>query len=245
MRKRTVPKLLGLVVLIGLLSTSPARADEVYGTVRGVVTDPSGAVIAGVKVTATNVDTGVQKTVTSGPDGSYEIVQLPAPATYRVTAKQAGFKAFVAQDLQLGLNQIYVLDISIEVGGVTQEVTVKAAPAQVEGTSMQLGASLTGSQIVDLPLNGRDWIQLQQTLPGVVASIDFPDNFSTSGSRAQDNGFLVNGTDANDLALNTPLVVPSPDAIAEVNMITNTINPEYGRNGGAIMNAVTKSGTNQ
>ncbi|HEV2494247.1 MAG TPA: carboxypeptidase-like regulatory domain-containing protein [Terriglobia bacterium] len=245
MRKRTVPKLLGLVVLIGLLSTSPARADEVYGTVRGVVTDPSGAVIAGVKVTATNVDTGVQKTVTSGPDGSYEIVQLPAPATYRVTAKQAGFKVFAAHDLQLGLNQIYVLDISMEVGGVTQEVTVKAAPAQVEGTSMQLGASLTGSQIVDLPLNGRDWIQLQQTLPGVVASIDFPDNFSTSGSRAQDNGFLVNGTDANDLALNTPLVVPSPDAIAEVNMITNTINPEYGRNGGAIMNAVTKSGTNQ
>ena len=126
------------------------------------------------------------------------------------------------------------------------EITVEAAHTQVETTSMELGARITGSALVDLPLNGRDWIQLQQTLPGVVASMgDFTDNFSTSGSRAQDNEFLLNGVDNLDLALNTPNAIPSPDSIAEVNMITNTINPEYGRNGGAIMNAVTKSGTNQ
>lgn len=244
MQKHNVARILGLLVVVGLLSTSPARADEVYGRIRGLVTDPSGAVVAGTQVTATNVDTRVAKTVTSGPDGSYEIVQLLAPATYNVTARQTGFKIFVAQNIQLALDQIYVLNISMEVGGVTQQVTVEAAPAQVEATDIQLGGHLSGSQIVDLPLNGRDWVTLQQTLPGVVASIDFGDNFSTSGSRSQDNGFLVNGTDANDLALNTPLVIPSPDAIAEVNMITNTINPEYGRNGGAILNAVTKSGTN-
>ena len=102
--------------------------------------------------------------------------------------------------------------------------------------------------MVDLPLNGRNLVQLQATLPGEVAGSDrFGDqpNFATSGSRSQANDFRVNGTDANDITLNTPLIIPNPDAIAEVQVISNTINPEYGRNGGAILNATTKSGTNQ
>jgi len=245
MRKHLSWKNLVCGLFLAMLPIRVALADEVYARIRGTVTDPSGAVVVGAKVTATNTQTGIAKTVLSGSEGSYEFLQLAAPAVYSVTAGLTGFKAFEAHNIQLSLDQIYVLNIHLEVGAVTQAVSVEAAPVQVERTDMQLGATLTGSQIVDLPLNGRDWIQLQQTLPGVVASIDFADNFSTSGSRSQDNGFLVNGTDANDLALNTPLVVPSPDAIAEVNMITNTINPEYGRNGGAIMNAVTKSGTNK
>jgi hypothetical protein len=248
MRRSSILKLTlwaSVCCLLGLLAADSALADNVYGEIRGTVTDPSGAVIPGATITATNTGTGVSKTVKSATDGTYEILQLAAPATYNVTAEQEGFRAFEAQNLPLSLDQIYVLNIKMEVGAVTQHVTVEASPTQVEGTSIQLGAHLTGSYIVDLPLNGRDWITLQQTLPGVVASIDFDDNFSTSGSRSQDNGFTVNGTDSNDLALNTPLVVPSPDAIAEVSMITNTINPEYGRNGGAIMNAVTKSGTNK
>jgi len=115
----------------------------------------------------------------------------------------------------------------------------------VETTSIQLGSTLTGQQIVNLPLNGRNWINLQQTLPGVVAAESrFTTNFATNGSQAQQNSFLVNGTDTNDLPLNSPLVTPSPDSISEVQMVTNTINPEYGRNSGAVLNAVTKSGTN-
>jgi hypothetical protein len=240
-----VLKALVLGVAIGLFAVSQGRADDVYGRIRGTVTDPSGAVIPGVPVTVTNIATGIVRTVTTASDGNYELVNLPAPATYMVTVEYAGFKRYQVTGIRLALNQIYVLGIQLELGQTTQQITVEAAPAQVEATSIQLGARITGSAIVDLPLNGRDWYTLQQTLPGVVASIDFGDNFSTSGSRSQDNSFLVNGTDANDLALNTPLVRVSPDAVAEVNMITNTINPEYGRNGGAIMNAVTKSGTNQ
>jgi hypothetical protein len=133
----------------------------------------------------------------------------------------------------------------MELGSVSETLEVQANAVQVESTSIQLGATLTGQTITNLPLNGRNWINLQQTLPGVVASESrFTTNFSTNGSQAQQNSFLVNGTDTNDLPLNSPLVTPSPDAIGEVQMITNTINPEYGRNSGAILNAVTKSGTN-
>ena len=246
---RIHPVLKSLVVLgisLCLFAVGQAKADDVYGKIRGTITDPSGAVIPGVLVTSRNTATGVIRSVKSGGAGLYELVNLAAPSVYTIAVEQPGFKRFEANGIRLALDQTYVLDVHLELGAASQLVTVEAAPSQVESTSMELGARITGSALVNLPLNGRDWIQLQQTLPGVVASMgDFSYNFSTSGSRAQDNDFLLNGVDNNDLALNTPNATPSPDSIAEVNMITNTINPEYGRNGGAIMNAVTKSGTNK
>ncbi len=245
MRKHRVMRFLALVFVFALVSANLAKADAVYGRIRGTVSDPSGAVIVGAQITATNLATGISKQATSSSDGSYEFLQLAAPATYNVTAKQRSFKTFEATGIHLSLNQIYVLNITMELGVVTQPVTVEAAPSQIEATSMQMEGTITGTAIVDIPLNGRDWIQLQQTLPGVVMSDRFTDNFSTNGSRSQANSYLINGTDANDLPLNTPLQIPSPDAIAEVQMISSTINPEYGRNSGAILNAVTKSGSNQ
>jgi hypothetical protein len=230
-----------------MLGAGRTKADDVYGRIRGTVTDTSGAVIAGARITATNTDTGISKSVDSAPDGSYEFLQLAAPATYNVTVAQAGFRTFEVQDIHLALNQVYVFNPTLQVGAVSQRVTVEANVAQVETTSMQLGATLTSNTVVDLPLNGRNWVTLQQTLPGVVAGSDRfgpVANFATNGGRSQANDFRVNGTDANDVTLNNPLIVPSPDAIAEVRVITNTINPEYGRNGGAILNAETKSGTN-
>ena len=128
---------------------------------------------------------------------------------------------------------------------VSDTVTVEANAAQVEGTSMQLGNTVTGNQIVDIPLNGRNWTQLQQLEPGVAASSDRFGTYSTNGSETQQNAFLINGTDSNDSSLNNPLVIPSPDAIGEFNMVTSTINPEYGRNSGAVINAAIKNGTNQ
>ncbi|HLY61962.1 MAG TPA: carboxypeptidase regulatory-like domain-containing protein [Terriglobia bacterium] len=248
MHKMQVLKISILGSLIFLFSANLALADELYGKIRGTISDPSGALMAGMKVTATNVDTGISTTVTSASDGSYEFLQLVAPAAYTVSAERAGFKTSHAKNIHLNLNQTYVLAIVMELGEVSQQVNVEASTAQVETTSMQLGATLTSSSVTDLPLNGRNWVTLQTTLPGVVAGSDrFAGNanFSTSGSRTQANSYLVNGTDANDLTLNNPLIIPSPDAIAEVRVITNTINPEYGRNGGAVLNAETKSGTNK
>ncbi len=240
--------LLALAVAVAInLGFSPrVRAQQIGGSIRGTVTDPSGAVIPGVKMTATNVATGVLTVTTTGANGVYEFLDLPAPGNYNVTAEHQGFKTFSARRISLGVSQIYVLHVEMQLGRVTQQVTVEAAPVQVEKTSMELGATLTGSQITNLPLANRNWVQLQLTLPGVVNAADGRGDFSTNGSEPDQNSYLVDGIDTNDLPLNTPLLGQlSPDAIAQVKMITNTLNPEYGRNSGAILDAVTKSGTNK
>jgi len=165
MRSSLIIRLTVFTLALATLAPRPVKADDVYGRIRGTVTDPSGAVIGGAKVTATNVDTGISRSVQSGSDGSYEFLQLTAPATYKVTVSQTGFSTFEAQNIRLALDQIYVLNLTLQVGTVNQRITVEAAPAQVETTSMELGATLKSNTVVDLPLNGRNWVQLQATLP--------------------------------------------------------------------------------
>ncbi|MGH9431716.1 MAG: carboxypeptidase-like regulatory domain-containing protein [Terriglobia bacterium] len=233
-------------LLMGLLLTPKvSRAQNVYGSIRGTVTDQSGAVVPGATVTITNEGTGISTSLTTGANGAFQFVNLLAPATYDVVVQRSGFTRFVNKGIHLDVNQTYVVKAAMQVGQVSQQVTVEANPVQVETTSMQLGVTITGSQIVNLPLNGRNWTQLQQLEPGVVASSDRFGTYSTNGAETQQNAFLINGLDTNDLPLNTAGFIPSPDAIGEFRMITNTINPEYGRNSGAIMNATIKSGTNQ
>ncbi|MGH9439092.1 MAG: carboxypeptidase-like regulatory domain-containing protein, partial [Terriglobia bacterium] len=207
--------------------------------------DQSGAMIPGAIITATDASTGISHRFISSSDGSFEILNLPAPAMYSLTVEKSGFQRYESSEIHLNVNQVFVLDAVLSVGSTTQQVTVQAQTSQVESTSMQLGTTVTGKQIVNLPLNGRDWTELQQLEPGVVASSDRFGTYSTNGSETQQNSYLINGTDSMDIALNTPGIIPSPDAIAEFRMVTSTINPEYGRNSGAIMNAVIKNGTNQ
>jgi hypothetical protein len=231
------------VVMVSLFSTA-ALADELYARVRGTVTDSSGAVVPGVSLKINNIATGFSRQTTSSGEGSFEFINL-IPGTYSISATKTGYATTTVGDIHLLQNQTFVSPISLKVGAVTEEVTVIANPAQVEQTSIQLTATISEKTITDLPLNGRNWVTLQQTLPGVVMpDTRFGTNYATNGSQAQQNSYLINGSDSNDLPLNTPLAPPNPDAISEVRLITNTINPEYGRNSGAILNAVTKSGTN-
>ena len=238
-----------MALALGWFSGSAAVADELYARVRGTVMDATGATVPGVDVTATNTGTHISKATQSAADGSFEILDLPI-GTYQVAATKASFKTFTTTEFTLTVNQIYVLNITLEVGAASEKVIVEAVPVQVESTSMQLGSVMLGDKIVDMPLNGRNWIQLQQLQPGVMAGSDrfgtgtTGTAFSTNGSQSQQNSFLINGTDSNDIPLNTAGVIPSPDAIAEFQLVTNTINPEYGRNSGGILNAVIKSGTN-
>jgi hypothetical protein len=238
--------LLALGLVFGLVWTTPASADNLYASIRGTVTDPAGAVMPDAKLTAKNVATGLSYTVTSNKDGLFAFLQLPI-GDYEVVVEKAGFKTFMEGHIHLDLDQIFTLKVAMELGVVTDTITVEANPAQVETTSMQLGTVVTGKQIVDLPLNGRNWTQLMQLEPGVQASSDRfgAGAYSTNGSETQQNSFLLNGTDSNDAALNVPLVVPSPDSIGEFSLVTSTLNPEYGRNSGAVVNAAIKSGTNQ
>ncbi len=244
MRKSLLRRVTFGGLLLGFLVPQTARAIEMYGRIRGVVSDPSGAVIVGAIVTVINNSTKIAKTTTSGPDGSFEVFQLPAPSTYTVRAETPGFKAFDARRVRLSADQIYVLNIPMEVGATSEQIIVEAALTQAEKTSMQLSATIGGEAIVDMPLNERNWVDLQQTLPGVMAAADARGNYATNGSQPEQNSYLLDGIDANDLPLNTPLVIPSPDAIAEVRLVSNTMNPEYGRNSGAVLNAITKSGSN-
>lgn len=234
-----------LAFSLSLLVVSNIQADDVYAKIRGTVVDAAGGAVAGVEVVAANTQTGIKKVTKTGTNGEYEFIQLAAPGNYEVTVQRSGFRTFRAANIHLDVAQIYVQDIHLELGTVSETVTVEANQAQVELSSMQLTSNLNVRSLVDLPLIGRNVITLQQTLPGVVTpDTRFGTNYSTNGSQAQQNSYLVNGTDHNDLPLNSPLPQPIPDSLDEVKMVTNTINPEYGRNSGAIINAVTKSGTN-
>jgi hypothetical protein len=241
-------QVLSILLAFTFVCAIPASADNLYASIRGTVTDPTGAVVSGAKLTATNAGTGILYTTTSNSSGAFTFLQLPI-GDYTLKAEQTGFKAYQASGIHLDLDQVYNMPVKLALGAATEQIVVEANPVQVEQTDMQLGTVVTGQQIVDLPLNGRNWTQLQQLQPGVVGTSDrfggANGAFSGNGAETQQNSFLINGVDSNDSALNTALVIPSPDAIGEFRLITNTLNPEYGRNSGTVINATIKSGTNQ
>jgi hypothetical protein len=232
-----------ILLAFTLVCTIPANADELYASIRGTVTDQSGAVMPEVSVTATNVATGVSKIVACNKDGAFAFLQL-AVGDYSVKIERSGFKTFKASGIHLDVNQVYTLNPRMELGSVSQQITVEASQVQVETSTPQRGDVIDANQIVNMPMINRDFVDLQQLESGVVGASDGRGEYATNGSQSQQNSFLINGTDTNDLPLNTRSVVPSPDALEEFRMVTNTINPEYGRNSGAVINALVKSGTN-
>jgi len=163
-----LPLALSFVLLLGLafspVMIQSAKADELYGRVRGMVSDSTGAVLPGVQVKLTNVGTGISAELASDGDGSFMFVNLK-PGEYKLTATKASFKTFQVRSIRVEPNQIYVQSVIMELGALSQTVEVVANPAQVEQTSMQLTATINSKTITDLPLNGRNWINLQQTLP--------------------------------------------------------------------------------
>ena len=221
-----------------------AWSADVTARIRGTVTDPSGAVVANAQVVATNVQTGLAYQAQSQNNGSYELLNLPI-GTYNLSASAPGFEAFAVSGIKLNIDQIYLQDAKLTVGSTAEKVEVQANAVQVDTSNMQLSNVVESKQIVDLPLIGRNWTQLEQLEPGVQASSDRFGTFSANGSQTQQSSFLINGTDTNDLPLNTPLYVPSPDALSQFNLITSSLNPEYDRNSGAIVSASIKTGTNQ
>lgn len=245
---RTMQKISLMILgalLLSIAGVCNLPAQELVAHIEGTVTDPSGAGVPGAQVTAMNTQTRVATTVNTQDDGRYSFLALP-PGTYDVTVTKAGFQTYTARNITLTLNQVYNLPVMLEVGQITQTVQVEAAPTQVETSTTQLGTVVDAKQIVDLPLLGRNWTQLQQLAPGVVSQSDrFGGAYASNGSESQQNSFLINGADSMDLRLNAPGIIPSPDAIDQFNFIESTINPEYGRNSGGILNAIIKSGTNQ
>src|ERR1700676_3845943 len=152
-----------LALVVSPLTVQTAKADELYGRVRGVVTDVSGAIVPDVQLKLKNVGTGIEEQKISDTDGAFVFVNLQ-PGQYSLTATRANFKTFQVSGIRVEPNQIYVQTVVMELGGVSETIEVAADPAQVEQTSIQLTSTITSKTVTDLPLVGRNWITLQQTL---------------------------------------------------------------------------------
>lgn len=240
------------LVAIGFLVSSatfilptPARAQSVNAAVHGAVTDSTGAVVPGATVTILNTRTGVSTTTKTDGSGYYIFPSLLIGGPYTVTVTKTGFEDFQSTGLMLNVNSNREVDAKLQVGASSQTVQVKAATVQVETSDTQLKTVVGAQEIEDLPLLARDPVELQKTAPGVVESSDRFGTFSTNGSQTSENNYLLDGVDINDTPLENQGVTPNPDALAEFNVVTSTLNPEFSRNSGAIINEIIKSGTNQ
>ena len=241
-----------LLALGILFTTCFMYAQSTGGRIIGRVTDTSGAVVPGAKVILTNEATGVDYNSESNGNGDFSVLQVPV-GIYTVTVDHSNFKKYVRKGVRLELNQVLNLAISMQLGAATEVVNVTGEAPLVDTSSTQLGTAIDARTVTGLPLGGRDTYQLLQIQPGVTSTggadlfygSDQSGAVSVNGGRGRANNFSVNGGDANDLFVNAPAVQPSPDAIQEFRVITNTFDAEYGRNSGSIINVVTKSGTNK
>ena len=218
-------------------------------TIYGTVTDPSGAAIAGAKVTVTNTATDQNRETVSAVDGNYVVPDLRV-GTYRLSVTASGFKTFVEDSIQVQVDENRRVPVHMAVGGVNESVTVAADVAQVETRSSALRQVVDSARIIELPLNGRNPLQLQYLVAGSSGSTDpaggQSENTSVSidGMRANSNNYSLDGADNQDPFFNTPSVFPNPDALEEFSLQTSNYSAELGRNAGAVMNAVTRSGSN-
>jgi len=231
-----------------------ALAQSTGGRIIGRVTDPSGAVIPDATVTITHDATGVSNNTQTNKTGDFAFLQVSV-GTYTVEYNAQGFKKKVHRSVTLTLNEVLTLNATLELGSAQETVEVTSEAPMVDTTSTQLGAVVNDRTVTSLPLNARDTYQFLQLQPGVQSNLggsatmiygsDRPGVVSVNGGRGRANNFSVNGGDGNDQFANLPAIQPSPDSIQEFRVITNTFDAEYGRNSGAVVNVVTKSGTNQ
>jgi hypothetical protein len=223
-----------------------ALLGDVTGSILGVVRDSSSAVIQGARVTATNLDTNMVQETTTDVAGQYRIMALPV-GHYKVKATFAGFQNFVTTGIVLSVNEQRRVDIELRVGTSEQSTTVTASTVQVETTNTQLGDLIDSKKLLELPLNGRSYLDLFGLQPGVApvsSRGEQAGTISVNGQRENGNGFMVNGADVSMVADFGAGVSPNLDSVEEFRLITNGFDAEYGRFSGAQMNTITKSGTN-
>jgi len=257
-----------LPALVAVILFGPAAAwAGITGSISGIVTDPSGAVIEGAAVTATETQTGVRAEITTDSKGFYNFSSLPI-GTYDIEVRASGFKAYHQKAVVVDANSAIRADVILQIGQATENVTVLSEAVHVETESTQNGEVITGRKMTTVPLNGRSYTDLLSLQPGVVPSAyggQAPGmndrspsggpaasggsglnsgNQSVNGQREAANGFMVNGANVVEGKSNGAAVVPNLDSIAEFRIITNNFDAEYGNYSGGQINVATKSGTN-
>ena len=257
-RKRWVIFAAASVVILAL--AVPLSAQTFRGNILGTVTDPNGAVIPEVTVTAKNVGTGIERSTVTDSSGNYTLAELQT-GTYVVTAQKPGFAKYQIDNVVVEVTSEKRVDVELSVAG-SEAVVLVAPAAQVETTTNTLGGTISTKAVADLPVNGRDFTKFLVLVPGATGdpsgATDSPGSFglfSANGNRGRANNYLLDGTDMNDgyrnlPAINeagvfgTPATILPIEAISEVAVLSN-FEAEYGRNSGAVVNIVTKSGTNE
>jgi hypothetical protein len=235
-----------LALTLALIPTAALAQGSV--TIFGTVSDASGSVVPGATITATNAQTALERVTASDGNGTYAISQLPV-GIYTVKAELTGFKTFLQERVQVQVDENRRVNIVMELGQLTESVTVAGETAQVDTRSGALREVVDSQRIVELPLNGRNPLQLQLLVAGAGGRAGQGqaqnESVSINGSRTNANNYALDGADNHDPYFNTPSVFPSPDALEEFSLQTSSYGAEKGRNAGALMNAVTKSGTNE
>ncbi|HUJ22185.1 MAG TPA: carboxypeptidase regulatory-like domain-containing protein, partial [Bryobacteraceae bacterium] len=245
-----------ILLVVSLCVFAQAGWGAVTGRISGTVKDPTGAVVPGAQITVVETQTGIKTGTKTDAAGFYSFPSL-AVGHYDLEVKASGFKDFKQTGLVLDVNTAVTVDIPLELGEATQEVTVNAAAVQVETTNTQMGEVISETKMTTVPLNGRSYTDLLALQPGVapvsagtIGALSVSGNLnpgilSVSGQRESANGFMVNGGDVKEGAYMGTAIIPNLDSIAEFRIITSNFDAEYGNFSGGQVNAITKSGTNQ
>lgn len=218
----------------------------------GTIHDPSGAAIAGTTIVVTNMGTGASRTVSTNDAGDYTVTNLPI-GVYRVTAERQGFKKFIRGPITLNVDAVVRVDATLTLGAVSESVVVTSGAPLIDTEQSSLGEVIDNKTTTELPLNGRNFIQLGTLVPG--ANSDAPADttlsgrqggqaLSVNGQRADGNNYVLDGLDNNEMNLGLAVLIPSIDAIQEFKVQTSNYSAEYGRAAGAIVEVSTKAGTN-
>jgi hypothetical protein len=242
-----------LAVAFSLLISTSAFAQKISGTVTGTVTDQHGAVAQGATVTVTDAQTNFTRTATTGPSGTFVFPELD-PGTYSVKVAMTGFREYEATNVEVHVSSVTRVDAKLEVGARTEQVIVEAQAIEINTENGEVGNVIEGNQVRELPLNGRNFVQLTTLMPGASVSEGFDNkskglmggvDISFSGAPSNANQWRVDGANNNDIgSQRTILMYPSIDGIEEFKILRNSYGPEYGGAGGAQINVVTKGGGN-
>jgi hypothetical protein len=240
-----------LVCNLSIFAAAGSLWAQTTGTIRGTVTDPSGAVIPGAQVAAILTQANASRATQTNPEGEYVLPALPV-GQYTVVVKSPGFREYRQAEVEVQIGHVTLVNVGLELGTLAQVVTAEALAPLVETANTQMGAVVSDREVTQLPLNARDTYQLLQLQPGVQSQLgsdlfygsDDSGVVSVNGGRGRANNYTVNGGDANDQFANLPAIQPSPDSIEEFRVMTSTFDAEFGRNSGSVVNVVTKSGGN-
>ena len=248
-------KIIKLLVCLAAVWAAPnLLAQQITGSIRGTVTDPSGAIVAGASVTARQTETGLSRTTTTDHAGAYLLLELPV-GHYQLQVERTSFQTYIQQGISLDVNESATIPVALKVGAESEKIQVDADADIIQAAVTSLGTVVSEREVLDLPLNGRNFTQLGLLQPGVVpltpglaeagGSLRASQAYAVNGQRPESNNFLIDGANNFNGVDGGFVLKPPVDAVTEFRILTHNANAEFGNSLGSTTNIITRSGTNQ